>query len=73
MQGAIVRLPGRDLTPLYAGDDGHFVTYELEPGVVQLDVRAEYFKPTSCSVVIPQGGGDIDSTVNLKRCRNLRA
>jgi hypothetical protein len=43
--GAIVRFPGRDLTALVSRDDGRFVTYQLDPGEVQLELSHDEYNP----------------------------
>ena len=58
--GAAIRFPGRDLTAMLTGDDGRFVSYELDPGEVQLEVTHTEYNPGSCAGVIAAEGGNVD-------------
>lgn len=62
---AVVRFPGRELTALYAGDDGHFTTYELDPGEVQLAVSAPEYQDGTCAGTIAPAGGEVEVRCEL--------
>lgn len=62
---AVVHFPGRELTALFAGDDGHFTTYELDPGEVQLAVSAPEYQDGQCTGTIAAAGGDAELRCEL--------
>ncbi len=50
---ATIAYPGRDLTSQVTSVDGRFVSYELEPGDVQLEVSHPDYESGKCSATIP--------------------
>lgn len=59
ISGASVRFVGRELSELQTSADGAFVSYELDPGIVNLEVTHEDYDVASCGAVIPEVGGDV--------------
>ncbi len=73
---AIVSFPGRDLTALAGSADGHFTTYELDPGEVALAIHAPLYEDGSCAATVAAEGGDVTVTcelVALPRVGSVRA
>ncbi len=62
---AKVSFSGKDVTPLWAGADGRFVSYAFDPGEVHVDVEAAGYQPGTCSTTIPPAGGDVQLTCGL--------
>ena len=62
---AVISFPGRDLTALAGGADGHFTSYELDPGEVALAIHAPLFNDGSCTGTIAAEGGDVNVTCEL--------
>lgn len=56
--GAIVKLIGMDLSSLVSGDDGSFVTYDLDPGLVTFEVTHADYETATCAGTIPDTGGE---------------
>lgn len=52
--GAIVRYPDFEFSPQLTGADGGFISYELEPGSVTLEITHPDYEPGQCSAMIPQ-------------------
>ena len=50
VEGAVVTFPGRDLTGLYTDPDGTFLTYEMEPGKVNIMVRHDKYEAARLTV-----------------------
>ncbi len=65
--GATLRFSGTELSPLQTTEDGTFVSYELPPGQVAIEVSHPDFEPGSCSAVIPEQGGDVETSCVLSR------
>lgn len=65
--GALVRFPGRDLTPQVAGEDGRFITYLLDPGEVRFEIAREGFEPGTCAATIAAEGGDVELRCELEQ------
>lgn len=63
--GAVVAMPGRDLTALSSAGDGRFVTYELEPGEVRFDITHPEYHAGSCAGTVPAEGGDVNVSCEL--------
>ncbi len=55
VEGAIVTLPGKDLTGLSTDPDGSFLSYELAPGPHVVMVRHPNFQPGKVSIQIKTG------------------
>lgn len=55
VEGAIVTLPGKDLTGLSTDPDGSFLSYELPPGPHVVMVRHPNFQPGKVSIQIKTG------------------
>ncbi|MET0384535.1 MAG: OmpA family protein [Polyangiales bacterium] len=51
--GAVVRYPGRELSPQLTGAEGGFISYGLEPGEVVLEITHPDYDPARCVVEIP--------------------
>ena len=49
---AIVAIQGSTEPPVATAADGRFLTHELQPGTINLDVRAEGYKPGVCVVQV---------------------
>ena len=56
IEGAIVTMPGKDLTGLSTDPDGGFLSYELPPGNQPIMVRHPDYQTAKLQVVIKQGG-----------------
>ena len=63
---AIISFPGRDLTALAGSADGHFTTYELDPGEVAMAIHAPLYHDGSCTGTISAEGGDVNVTCELE-------
>ncbi len=63
---AVVAFPGRELTALSAGDDGRFVSYELEPGEVRFAISQPEYRSGECAATIPAEGGDVTVSCSLE-------
>ncbi|MDH5671995.1 MAG: carboxypeptidase regulatory-like domain-containing protein [Myxococcales bacterium] len=63
--GAVVRIVGTELTPLATDASGAFTTYELDPGVIELQLSHPDYSDGSCSATIPVEGGEasVDCTM----------
>lgn len=62
---AVISFPGRDLTSLAGSADGHFTSYELDPGEVAIAISAPQYNDGSCSATIAAEGGDVNVTCEL--------
>lgn len=62
---AVISFPGRELTALAGSADGHFTSYELDPGEVALAIHAPLYNDGSCSATIAAEGGDVNVTCEL--------
>lgn len=62
---AKVSFSGKDVTPLWAGGDGKFVSYAFDPGPVNVDIEAAGYQAGTCSTEIPAAGGDVQLTCAL--------
>lgn len=62
---AVIAFPGRDLTALAGSADGHFTSYELDPGEVALAISAPLYNDGSCTATIAAEGGDVNVTCEL--------
>jgi len=51
--GAAVRYPIATLNPQLTDAGGQFISYELEPGPLSLDISAPDYDPRTCSVDVP--------------------
>ncbi|MBN1653791.1 MAG: carboxypeptidase regulatory-like domain-containing protein [Deltaproteobacteria bacterium] len=63
--GATIVFIGRELSPLSAGDDGRFASYEFAPGKVEMTVSHPDFRSNTCVAEIQPKGGDIEATCTL--------
>ncbi|MCC7540111.1 MAG: OmpA family protein [Deltaproteobacteria bacterium] len=63
---AIISFPGRELTALAAGPDGRFVSYEIDPGEVQMAVSAPLYFDGTCTATIAAAGGDVEVACPLR-------
>src|SRR5690606_5273205 len=59
VDGALVRFPGRPLTPLSA-EGGAFTTYLFEPGDVALSLTHPDYEPGTCSATVPAAEAQAD-------------
>ncbi len=50
VEGAVITFPGRDFTGLYTDPDGTFLTYEMDPGKVNIMVRHDKYDPARLTV-----------------------
>jgi outer membrane protein OmpA-like peptidoglycan-associated protein len=58
--GAIVAWDNHpELTALYTGADGRFLTQELNPGKYTFDVKADGYKDGQCAAEITKAGNDV--------------
>ena len=64
--GAVVAFTGRDLTALATGNDGGFLSYEMDPGEVQLHVTANEYFEGDCAGTVPEAGGDVEVDCQLR-------
>lgn len=74
--GAIVAYPGRDLSGQATDASGRFVSYELEPGEVVVELSHPEYEPGRCAGTIGRRGGDVEvrcELVALPRMGNLAA
>jgi outer membrane protein OmpA-like peptidoglycan-associated protein len=62
---AVISFPGRDLTSLAGSVDGHFTSYELDPGEVAIAISAPLYNDGSCAATIAPEGGDVNVTCEL--------
>jgi len=62
---AIISFPGRDLTSLAGSADGHFTSYEMDPGEVAIAIHAPLYNDGSCTATIAPEGGDVTVTCEL--------
>jgi outer membrane protein OmpA-like peptidoglycan-associated protein len=53
VDGAVVTFPGRELTSLVTDGSGRFVTYNLEPGVVDLGLSHQEYNSGACRAQLP--------------------
>ncbi|MFT3927923.1 MAG: OmpA family protein [Myxococcales bacterium] len=63
--GAVVTFPGRTLNSIVASPDGSFMTYEIDPGELQLEVAAEGYRMGTCGALIGPEGGEVPVTCEL--------
>jgi outer membrane protein OmpA-like peptidoglycan-associated protein len=68
---AVIAFPGRDLTSLAGSADGHFTTYELDPGEVTFAITAPQYHDGNCSATIAAAGGDVNVTCELQAMPRL--
>ena len=68
VDGAVIRFPGRELTALATGSNGRFVTYALEPGVVQFDISHDEYNPGRCQAEIPDERPETGELLVSVRC-----
>jgi hypothetical protein len=61
----VVALPGAEHTPLATNVAGRFVTYELPPGEVKLELTHPEYTAGTCAGVIAAGGGVADVQCTL--------
>lgn len=76
ISGAVVTYAGRELTPQNTSADGRFVSYELDPGEVVVDLTHPEYNPGRCSATIAAEGGDVEVRCELQplpRVGNVRA
>jgi len=59
VNGASVRFVGRELSDLQTSEQGTFLSYELDPGEVRLEVAHEDYDVASCGALIPEAGGEV--------------
>lgn len=57
--GASVRFVGSELSELQTSEQGTFLSYELDPGEVRLEVTHADYLTGDCAGVIPEAGGDV--------------
>jgi outer membrane protein OmpA-like peptidoglycan-associated protein len=62
---AVISFPGRDLTSLAGSADGHFTSYEMDPGEVAIAITAPLYNDGSCTATIAAEGGDVNVTCEL--------
>jgi outer membrane protein OmpA-like peptidoglycan-associated protein len=67
LPGALVSYVERDETTQITGDDGTFVSYAFEPGVVRMSLRAEGASPGLCEATIDEEGNDVEVLCVLER------
>jgi outer membrane protein OmpA-like peptidoglycan-associated protein len=65
VEGAAVQIGESDLSPVMTRTDGRFVTYELDPGAIQLAVSHPQFEQGLCLATIADKGGDASVTCAL--------
>jgi len=63
--GAVVKLIGMELSSLVSGDDGSFVTYELDPGLVTFELTHADYETATCAATIPSTGGEAQARCML--------
>ncbi|AKF03287.1 OmpA family protein [Sandaracinus amylolyticus] len=63
---ATVTYVGRELTPQSTSADGRFVSYELEPGEVVVDLTHPEYNAGRCSATIAAEGGDVEVRCELQ-------
>ncbi|UJR84306.1 OmpA family protein [Sandaracinus amylolyticus] len=63
---ATVTYVGRELTPQSTAADGRFVSYELEPGEVVVDLTHPEYNAGRCSATIVAEGGDVEVRCELQ-------
>ena len=68
---AVIAFPGRELTALSGGPEGHFTTYELDPGEVTFAVSAPLYHDGNCAATIAAAGGDVTVTCELEALPRL--
>jgi outer membrane protein OmpA-like peptidoglycan-associated protein len=56
--GAAIKLGNSALSPIMTKADGRFVSYELDPGVVSMEITHPEFQSGRCSAAIAEKGGD---------------
>lgn len=64
--GVVVRFVGRELSPVATDSRGAFISYELEPGSVALELSHPDYEPGRCSAAIPEEGGDVGVACTLQ-------
>ncbi len=64
ISGATVTYVGRELTSQSTGGDGRFVSYELEPGEVVMDISHPEYNAGRCSATIAETG-DVEARCEL--------
>jgi len=62
---ASVEFVGRELSGLRAGDDGRFVSFDMPPGEVRLQVAHPDYEPGQCVAAITDAGGDVEARCSL--------
>lgn len=62
-----VELVGKNLTNQVSAADGHFASFSLEPGPVELRLTREGYEPGSCTAEIPAAGGDVPLNCELTK------
>lgn len=65
--GAMIAYPGRELSAQRTGNDGTFASYELPPGVVEMQVSAPHHVAAGCQATIAEEGGDVQVRCSLRR------
>lgn len=68
---AVISFPGHDLTSLAGSADGHFTSYELDPGEVAIAITAPLYHDGSCAATIAPEGGDVNVTCELEALPRL--
>ena len=64
---AIINFTDREETALRAGPAGDFTSYRFSPGPVTVLALADGYAPASCTVTIPEEGGDQEVTCEMSR------
>jgi outer membrane protein OmpA-like peptidoglycan-associated protein len=61
-----VHFPGQEgLSDIVAGEDGHFTSYQFDPGDVPMEIRHPDYSDGSCLGVVPGAGGDVEVRCEL--------
>jgi outer membrane protein OmpA-like peptidoglycan-associated protein len=66
IEGVVVRFVGSELHPVATDARGAFTTYELEPGVIPLELSHPAYETGKCTASIPEGGGDVGVACTLR-------
>lgn len=65
IQGVVIAIARTEHTPLATDVAGRFTTYELPPGEVVLELTHPDYHPGTCTMAIPEPGGEINAACTM--------
>jgi outer membrane protein OmpA-like peptidoglycan-associated protein len=63
--GALVSFASADMPPVATDANGQFVSYELDPGDVELALSHADYEPRRCGTAVPSAGGEVQVSCSM--------